>query len=61
MLAAPSRPKIVILYRNPRHVDPSGALSEILHYEYRFVWQPRFGVRVLEERPARLAARARVV
>jgi hypothetical protein len=61
MLAAPSRPKIVILYRNPRHVDPSGALSEILHYEYRVVWQPRFGVRVLEERPARLAARARVV
>ena len=60
MLAAPSRPKIVVIYRNPRRVDPSGALSRILHDKYRFVWQPRFGVRVLVERPVRLASGAAV-
>ena len=53
MLAGPDRPRIVVLYRNPRELDKSQRLAAILTRYYREVWRPVKGIRVLVRRDAR--------
>ena len=53
MLAGPDRPRIVVLYRNPRELDKSQRLAAILTREYRLEWRPVKGIRVLVRRDAR--------
>src|SRR5436305_1397870 len=52
MLAGPDRPRIVVLYRNPRELDKSQRLAAILTRYYREVWRPVKGTRVLVRRDA---------
>jgi 4-amino-4-deoxy-L-arabinose transferase-like glycosyltransferase len=52
-LDGPSRPKLVALLRNPKHVDRTGALARILRRRYRFIGRvPPGGGRVLVDRGA---------
>jgi hypothetical protein len=60
-LAGPAAPLFVVEYRNPAHFDRSGKLSRILDRRYAFVWQPKFGVRVLVRRAPPRAGGARPV
>ena len=53
MLSGPDRPRIVVLYRNPRELDKSRRLAAILTASYREVWRPVKGIRVLVRRDAR--------
>ena len=52
MLAGSARPKIVVAYRNPRQLDPSQRLAAVLTRNYRTVWRPVKGIRVLLRRDA---------
>ncbi|MEA2308776.1 MAG: hypothetical protein QOI65_1062 [Thermoleophilaceae bacterium] len=52
MLTGPDRPRAVAVYRDPGHLDPSGALTMALHRGYRLAWRPAPGVRVLLRRLA---------
>jgi len=53
MRSGPDRPRIVVLYRNPRELDKSRRLAAILTASYREVWRPVKGIRVLVRRDAR--------
>lgn len=57
MLAGPRRPRIVLLYRNPKQFDPTGAVPRILARYYREVWRPHKGLRVLVRRDGRPVTR----
>ena len=57
-LTGPERPRIVVVYRDPRHFDHSGATSVALHVGYKLVWNPRAGVRVYMRRPGPRRPRA---
>jgi hypothetical protein len=52
-LTGPSRPRIVAVYRNPLHFDPSGLVSIALRRGYRLAWKPKTGIRVYVRRPVR--------
>lgn len=52
-LMGPERPRIVAVYRNPRHFDRTGFVSLELAAGYREVWQPRTGIRIYVRRPVR--------
>jgi hypothetical protein len=51
VLTGPGRPRVVAVYRDPNHFDPSGTLGFLLNRGYRVVWRPAPGVRVLMRRP----------
>jgi hypothetical protein len=57
MVTGPERPRFVVVYRDPNHFDPTGALAFALNRGYRVVWRPAPGVRVLLRRPGRFGRR----
>jgi hypothetical protein len=50
MLARPDRPRIVVLFRNPLHLEPTGVLANAIHRRYKVAWRPAKGVQVLVRR-----------
>jgi hypothetical protein len=56
MLAARDRPKIVIAYRSEDNLDPTKRLGRILARNYRVVWRPVKGIRMMVRRDAAVPA-----